>query len=153
MSADEPSPVKIWLIELSNEALVAQVLHELRGGAPGFYIGKIENMGDLNYGSGPGSAVGPNAQVSGNMDDVDLIKLAVQLEIVRIEMARLMGASRTAEQDDEVGHVAGAKIAAQKGDRNGVVAHLKQAGAWTLKVAKETGSEIVALTLAHLLEH
>jgi hypothetical protein len=153
MSADEPSPIKIWLIELNSEAQVAQVLHELRGGAPGFYIGKIENMGDLNYGSGPGAAVGSHAQVSQNIDDVDLIKLAVQLEIVRIEMARLMGSSRTVEQDDEIGHIAGATIAAQKGDRKGVIAHLKQVGAWTLKVAKETGSEIVALTLAHLVAH
>jgi hypothetical protein len=153
MSADEPSPVKIWLIELKNEALVAQILHELRGEGPGFYIGKIENMGDLNYGSGPGAAVGSHAQISQNIDNVDLFKLAVQLEIVRIEMARLMGVERTAEQDNEIGHVAGAKIAAQKGDKSGVSAHLKQVGAWTLKVAKETGSEIVALTLAHLLEH
>jgi hypothetical protein len=54
------------------------------------------------------------------------------------------GLTPTAEQDDEIGHVARAQIAAQQGDGGGVMAHLKEAGMWTLKVAKETGAEIVA---------
>jgi hypothetical protein len=162
METDEPWPVRIIIIETQSEVIVSRILHELGTAERGrpFYIQKVERMGDVNYVSGQAAAVGSQA-VSGDAslsqisspgsEEADLLQLAAQLETVRVAMQRLSGGTRTPEQDNEIGHVAGAQIAAQKGDHKSVMTHLRQAGAWTLAVARETGAEIVALTLAHII--
>lgn len=159
MEKDEPPPTRIVIIETQSEAVITSILRELSGQR--FYIGKVSHMGDINNVSGQAGAVGSSSrsendiffQVSpGDIDDIDLAKMAAQLEIVRVAMKMQSGSTPTAEQDDEIGHVARAQIAARQGDGEGVMAHLKQAGVWTLKVAREAGAEIVALTLAHLVK-
>ena len=162
MGKDEPHPIRIIIIEAHGEAELRAALREIfateRSGK--VYIDRIGHVGDINNVSGQAGAVGSNSRSSGNafaqlstkdVQDIDLIRLAAQLEIVRMAMRQQASAASTAEQDDEIGHVAAARIAAQKGDKGGVMTHLKQAGAWTLKVAKDAGAEIVALTLAHLM--
>jgi hypothetical protein len=160
MGTDEPSPIRIVIIEAQSEAVLSTVLCEL-GGIERVYIGRIDHMGDKNYVSGQAGAVGSNSRSKDDsfiqipaqsVDATDLVRLAAQLEIVRTVMKQQSGLTPTAEQDDEIGHVARAQIAAKEGDEGGVMAHLKQAGAWTLKVAKDTGAEIVASFLAHLVK-
>lgn len=162
MQMDEPSAIRITIIEAKSEAILSTVLRELNasGTSPRVFIENVGSMGDINYVSGQAGAVGSNASSRGDIfvqasaqgiDGVDMIQFAQQLEMMRIEMKRQSGESPSAEQDDEVGNIARAQIAAQKGDKENVMAHLKQAGAWTIQVAKDTGAEIVALTLAHLI--
>lgn len=161
MVADEHSEVRIIIIDTQSQAIVEAVLRELGQAerSQRVHIERVKLMGDFNNITGQAAAVGSHARSETGifihssprgLTDVDLRQLAMQLEMVRAAMKRQPGLSLTAEQDDEIGHVAGAQIAAQEGDREGVMAHLKQAGRWTLNVAKETGAEIVALTLAHL---
>lgn len=163
MEKDEPPPIRIVIIETQSEAIVSTVLRELGTAERNqrVYVERVDHMGDVYDVSGQAGAVGPHAKSrddsflqvpSQGSDHVDLVQMAAQLEMLRAAMKRESGATPTAEQDDEIGHIARAQIAAQKGDSEGVMAHLKQAGIWTLKVAKEAGAEIVALTLAHLVK-
>jgi hypothetical protein len=161
MSADERSEARIVIIDTQSQAVVDAVLRELGRAerCQRVYIERIKVMGDMNSIAGQAAAVGSHAgseasifihASSLDIANIDLDQLAEQLGIVRSAMKNQRGLSLTVEQDDEIGQVAGAQIAARKGDREGVIAHLKKVGRWTLDVAKETGAEIVALTLAHL---
>jgi hypothetical protein len=163
MEIDEPRATRIVIIETHSEIIVNAVLRELGATERGqhVHIEKIEHLGDINNVSGQAGAVGSHSkskndsflQISGTAEDsVDLASFAAELEMIRIAMKQHSGLTPTAEQDDEIGHVARAQIAAQKGDHDGVLAHLKQVGIWTWNVAKETGAEIVALTLAHMFK-
>jgi hypothetical protein len=159
---DEPHAIRIVIIEADSESALCAALREIFAVERNreVYIGRIGHMGDINNVSGQVGAVGSNASSSDDIfmqlsmqgvQDIDLIKLATQLEMVRMAMRQQVSSVSSAEQDDEIGHVAAARIAAQKGDKESVIAHLKQVTAWTLKVAKDAGAEIVALTLAHLI--
>jgi hypothetical protein len=108
--------------------------------------------------SGQAGAVGPNAKSEGDIfmqvgvdSDADLTVLAEQLQHVRMAMKDRLTTGSTAEQDEQVGQVAKAEIAAAKGDRASVMEHLKEAGTWAVDVARETGAEIVAKLIAHLI--
>lgn len=109
--------------------------------------------------SGQAGAVGPNAKSENNTfiqsvhpdQQVDLGLVAVQLQIVRMAMKDHLALGSTAEQDEQVGQIAKAQLAAEKGDDPAVMQHLKNAGTWALDVAKEVGAEIVAKLLAHLI--
>jgi hypothetical protein len=45
------------------------------------------------------------------------------------------------------------QMAAEKGDQPAMISHLRNAGHWAMTVAKEVGAELVARTLAPLIEH
>jgi hypothetical protein len=157
MMANEPSAARIIIIDTPSQAVIDAVLRELgrAEGGQSIHIGDINNVTGqaVGVGSYARSADGIIVQISSpDPADVNLSELAAQLEMVRSMMKNQYGLSLTAEQDDEVGHVARALIAARKGDRERVAAHLKQVGRWTFKVAKEAGAEILALTLAHLVK-
>lgn len=159
---DESAPVRIIIIETQSEALVSRLLREM--GSPGdgrkVFIEKVEMAGDTYNLSGQAGAVGPNARSSGDsfqqtawqIDGVNPSQLADELATLRAAMKRLAGSDPTPEQDDEIGQIAGAQVAARKGDSAGVMRHLKDAGTWTLAVVKETSAELVALTLAHIIQ-
>lgn len=158
---DEVTPVRIIIIETQSEALVSRLLREM--GSPNdsrkVFIEKVEMTGDTYNVSGQAGAVGPDAsshgdsfqQVVWRIDGVNPSRLADELEAVRVAMKRIAGSDPTPEQDDEIGKVAGAQIAARKSDSAGVISYLKSVGTWTMTVVKETGAEIVALTLAHII--
>lgn len=161
MPMDEVLPVRIIIIEAQSESVIGEVLREL-GSAErmrGVFVSKMENTYNV---SGQAGAVGPNATAINNsftqsapemLSDANLVLLAAQLDIVRNAMKVRNEASSSAEMDEEIGQVARAQIAAEKGNRSDAIAHLKKVGNWTLFVAKEVSAEIVALTIAHLLEY
>lgn len=155
--SDSPR-VRITIIEFQNEAIAAEVIRELtseRG--PGVHVDKVEKMEFYNV-SGQAGAVGPSARSEGDIfiqlgmeSDTDLAALAEQLRIVRLAMKDQLATGSTAEQDEQVGQVAKAEIAAAKGDKAGVMAHLKEAGTWAVVVAREAGAEIVAKLIEHYI--
>jgi hypothetical protein len=162
MEMHDPPVTRIVIIETQSETIVQIVLRELATARESqlFHIERIDHMGDINNVNGQAGAVGSNSSSSDNSfkqvptrrkDDIDLMRLALELEAVRMGMRQQSDATPTAEQDDEMGHIARAQIAAKKGDGTGALAHLKQAGTWAFKIAKETGAEVVASTLAHLV--
>jgi hypothetical protein len=164
MEADEPGIRKIIIIENPSEAIIAQILYQagLVEREPSVFIERIEAVGDINYISGSAAAVGSHSRSTDAhlihlsataMGEPNLIELARQLEIIRLAMQELPGRARTAEHDNEIGHVAGAQLAARRGDSDGMIAHLRQVGAWTLKIAQDTGAEIVARALSQILGH
>jgi hypothetical protein len=150
--------VRIIIIESQSESIAAEVIRELtseRG--PGLHVDKVEKM-DFYSVSGQAGAVGPNAKSKGDIfmqfgmeSDTDLAMLAEQLRLVRSAMKDRLTGGSTAEQDEQVGQVAKAEIAAAKGDKAGVMAHLREAGTWAVVVAREAGAEIVAKLIAHLI--
>jgi hypothetical protein len=160
MSENERSPIRVIIVESRSESAISAVLREL-GVTQGTAVNveRIEHVREINYVSGQAGAVGSRAhsedatfmQIPGNEINLDLATLASQLTVVRVAMKGQATLS-SAEQDEEVGHVARAEIAAKKGDAETVKDHLKQVGGWTLNVARETGAEIVALYLAHLTQ-
>jgi hypothetical protein len=160
MEEDETSGIQIIIIRAQSESAISTVLREL-GGFEGNHKMHIAHQGDIYNVSGQAGAVGPSSKAEENafiqipgqsVKDIDPAALAAQLGTMRVAMKQQSGPTPTAEQDDEIGHVARAQIAAKNGDEEGILTHLKQVGTWTLQVAKETGAEIIALTLAHLLK-
>jgi hypothetical protein len=158
MTMDETLGVRIIIIEAQSEAVIVEVIRELGMSekTKGFRIAKTENIYNV---SGPAGVVGTNAvsmndtfiqSVADTIGDADFAILARQLDIVRMAMKSTAGAS-TAEQDEEIGHLAKAQIAAEKGHKTECLSHLKKVGEWTMSVAKEVSAEIVALTITHLL--
>jgi hypothetical protein len=153
--------VRIIIIEAQSEAVVGEVLRGLGGTerTRGIFVEKVEKMGDIYNVSGQAGAVGPNAKSehdtfvqSVNSEQIpDLSVIATQLQIIRLAMKDRLASGSTAEQDDQIGQIAKAQIAAEKGDGDGVMAHLKNAGSWALDVAKEVGAEVVAKLLAKLM--
>jgi hypothetical protein len=140
---------------------LAAVIRELGIGDPKqVFHGKVDHVGVHYEVSGQAGYVGP-AGVSKQSTFVqavppgaaalDLLTLAEQLAAVRSAMRNTAPQEWTVEQDDQIGHVAGAQLAAQDEDEAGVLAHLKRAGAWALSVAKQTGMEVAAQTLARAI--
>ena len=145
--------IRIIIIEAQSETVVVDVLREL-----GASKEAIENTYIV---TGQIGAVGTNA-TSGDstfsqtkqemISNDDLILLAMQLELVQTAMKEHMVDGPSAERDKEINQVERAQIAAANGDKSGALSHLKKVGTWTMAVAKEVSAEIVARTLARLLE-
>jgi hypothetical protein len=68
-------------------------------------------------------------------------RLLKQLSTLEAEAARR---AQTPEQKQAVERVAEARVAAEKGNRAGIVAKLKSAGGWIGEIAKELGSSVIA---------
>ena len=159
---DEPPRARIIIIEVrESEINLADVIRELSINGPSqIFHGKVDHVGEARYEvSGQAGYVGPkgvskeNTFIQGapqNTEPLDLAKLAEQLAAVRSAMKKAAPES-TLEQDDQIGHIAQAQLAAQEGDEAGALAHLKRAGTWALAVAKQIGMEIAALTIAHAM--
>jgi hypothetical protein len=73
---------------------------------------------------------------------VDLPKLAEELAHLRSAMKSK--ATGKAEEDNAIGAIANAEIAATKGDGPAAIRYLKSAGSWALEVAKEIGVKVAA---------
>ena len=153
-------PVRIIIIEAQSESVIGEVLRQLGSAekSRGVFVSKMDNTFNIN---GQAGSVGPNATSINNsftqskseiISDADLALLGAQLDIVRNAMKEHAIGDSTPERDEEIGQVARAQIAAEKGEKSEVISHLKKVGSWTMAVAKEVSAEIVALTLAHLLE-
>jgi hypothetical protein len=74
--------------------------------------------------------------------DVNLPKLADELELIRKKIASQAGDS--AEAAIAVGEIAQAEIAAKQNDGPKVMQHLKSAGKWAFDFATSVGSSLVA---------
>ena len=164
--------IRVIVVEAQGEDSVQQVLHELgidyalrEFGPDGnqYYIGRIDHMRDINTVTGQAGAVGSKShsknssftQMAASMQDineVNLVDLSRELALLRSIMRRQLPEQPSPAQDDEIGHIARAQIAAQEGDVEGVKKYLRCVGDWTLKVARTAGTEIVALFLAHLAQ-
>jgi hypothetical protein len=68
-------------------------------------------------------------------------RLLKQLSTLEAEAARR---AQTPEQKQAVERVTEARVAAEKGNRAGIVAKLKSAGGWIGEIAKELGSSVIA---------
>ena len=75
----------------------------------------------------------------GTEEKVD--QLLRQLSTLEAEAARR---AQTPEQKQAVERVAEARAAAEKGNREGILAKLKSAGGWIGEIAKELGSSVIA---------
>lgn len=96
--------------------------------------------------SGPGAIVGINeiGILTNNfgLEDGDLSQLAE--ELIRLRGAMKLESQASPEEDIAVAAVAAAEIAAQRGDKLGILQHLKEAGKWAFKVATEIGVSVAA---------
>jgi hypothetical protein len=152
---------EIIIIESQSTTIVDDVMRKYgTDRSPVIHVDNIEEikMGDTYHLTGQAGAVGPNARSdhntfvqSGTEPSPELAVLAEQLEIVRLAMKARLSAGSTAEQDEQVGQIAKAQIAAKKGDNAGMMAHLKDAGSWAIVVAREAGAEIIAKLIANLI--
>lgn len=115
-------------------------------------------MGD-NYvvNGGQMGSVGPNAHVHGisfsqiwneTKDDVNLNKLAEELEILRL---KLKDEAKTPENDISIGNIAGAESSARKGDGPKTYEYLQKAGKWTLDIACKTCVPVATKLLEKLV--
>jgi hypothetical protein len=75
------------------------------------------------------------------LKNVDLASLAQELSRVRSAMRQ---EASTPEHDMAIGKVATAETCAKKGDGEGTMQHLKDAGKWALEVATKIGTSIAA---------
>ena len=106
---------------------------------------------NVNVNSSSGFVIG-----HGNLHDVisnegfsakDMIILADELSLLRSE---IKNESKSAEQDIDVASIAAAEISARKGDKSGVLAHLKSAGNWAFDVATKIGISVASHTIEGL---
>jgi hypothetical protein len=161
---NEAPRIRIVIIEAQSESVIGEVLRELGSveRTRGIFIERVENMGDTYNVSGQAGAVGHDAKSesstfiksSGSLvSDEELVALAAQLEVVRLAMKERITGSPSAEQDEQIGQIAKAQIAAEQGNQSGAISHLKNVGKWAMSVAKDTGAEIVARILSNLIVH
>jgi hypothetical protein len=103
---------------------------------------------------GPAGAVGENARAHDftiqhqSRDEVELRELSKQLDELRLKMKDVDKDNR----DIEIGAVAAAVRAAEKGDRSGMMASLRTAGNWAYELAKELGVKLAAETIASAIK-
>ena len=88
-----------------------------------------------------GQKASATKNVTGGAEDAARLKqLADELQQLRSAMAAQRDDSP--EKDMAIGAVAGAQAAASRGDRDGTMAFLKQAGKWALETATAIGTPI-----------
>lgn len=122
-------------------------------------VEKAKDMADIYNVSGQAGAIGPNSKAENNtfvqsvgqVQSIDLAVITDQLKTVRKAMSDRLSPGSTAEQYSQIGRIAEAQLAAEKGDQAGVMQHLKNAGSWAQTVAKEVGAEVIAKLIAHLM--
>jgi len=103
--------------------------------------------------AGQAGAVGPNAHAhdmtfnqlwNATSQDIDLAKLASELATLREGMRKQ---EKSAEHALAIGEIAGAEIAAKRGDGPTVLQHLKKAGKWALSCAEKIGVGLAVVAL------
>jgi hypothetical protein len=114
---------------------------------------RVLEMGDKYEIKGQVGAVGPGAHahdMSFNQlwqkasSEIDLIKLAEELEQLRLELRK---EATTPEHDASIGEIAAAELAAKDDKGPKALEHLKKAGKWTLVVAEKIGTTVAATAL------
>jgi hypothetical protein len=104
------------------------------------------------------NVIGPNAVVSDTrmqqenvenaLPGVDMNELARQLQVLTEKLKAL---AADPEQYAALSEVSYAAQAASKQDKKGTLEHLKKAGAWALKVARDIGVQVAATALTAAL--
>jgi hypothetical protein len=84
-----------------------------------------------------------------NQRDLDLHRLALDLERLRMELRKV---ASTREDDKQVALLADAAEKAEQGDADGVSATLANAGASVLKMARDIGTDVAAKVIAELMK-
>ncbi len=111
-------------------------------------------MGDQINFNGPtqAAAVGSKATATGttNQQVNSLDIRALQEQLARLQNV-LETRFSTPEQMAELAAIAQAQIAASKGDKDGVMNHLRRAGKWSLAAAKEVGVGLVVEVLKDIV--
>lgn len=113
-----------------------------------YNIETVAMGGDTYNVTGNVGAVGPGATGTVNIQQIDLSDLAAELGRLRLAL-RERGAG--AEHDIAMGEVAKAEQAANEGNRDGALRHLKQAGRWALDVATQIGVPVATEALKSVL--
>ena len=152
-------PLRIIIIEAQSEGVVGDVLREIRSSysTTHYFIEKVNTMGDTYNVNGQAGAVGPHAASTGDAftqilgQNPSAESIANELKLIRLSMKKASAETLDPEQDEEIGQIAKAQIAAEKGDIHGVLEHLKHVGNWALTTAKDTGAEIVAKIIAQII--
>ncbi len=116
---------------------------------PNVIIGGDLNVGD-KYIADQAGAMGPKAHAHAisfhqikakQLGQIDMRVLATELASLRREMRQT---AQEAEQDIATGEIAAAETAAHKGDTEGVLLHLKNAGKWAFDVATKIGVSVAS---------
>jgi hypothetical protein len=100
-------------------------------------------------------AQGANARSHNNQflefsnGSIDTKTLGEQLATIRNEMKRH---ASSAEDDLAIGAVASAELAATKGDAEGAMKYLKQAGKWAFDIATKLGTDLASKVISHSLQ-
>jgi hypothetical protein len=114
-----------------------------------FNIGKIGQAGAVGSGSTVSDFTLNQVNVENTMADVDMRKLAEQLEIL---IEKLKEAASDPEQYSALSEVSHAAQAARAQDKAGTLQHLKKAGAWVLNIASNVGVPLAVSALKGALE-
>jgi len=112
-------------------------------------------MGDQINFNGPtqAAAVGSQATATGttNQQVNSLDIRALQEQLAQLQSV-LESRVSTRQQKEELAAIAQAQIAASKGDKDGVMSHLRNAGKWALTTAKEVGVGLVVEVLKNVIQ-
>jgi hypothetical protein len=83
-----------------------------------------------------------------NKEEIDLVKLADELELLKAEMVK---EAKSGEEFEALTNVAHAQEAAQKGDGGKTFEYLSKAGKWTFNVAEKIGVGVAIAALTALI--